>query len=350
MTPPVRFGVAHDFRCPPGSPYTLQEVYTQTIDQIARLDELGLDLVWFSEHHFVDDGYLPSFVPVAGAAAAVTRRMRISTNIAIAPFAHPLRLAEDVAVLDQLSGGRIELGLGLGYAPHEFRAFGFPVAQRVSRTEECIDVLRRAWSGETFSYAGRRYRFDDVRVTPDPVQPGGPPLWLAVSSGPSVGRAVRFGTHILPQGPVSLLDAWREKTIAAGADPALLRVGIIRSFLVTDDPERDWPPLRAAERYRMAVYGRFFAAAGLGDSTTFNELERITQRVFVGDVDACVAELTGYIRRYGLTDVVTWGSAPGLPPASLTPSMERFAADVVPRVRAELATATPNTEQQPSGS
>jgi alkanesulfonate monooxygenase SsuD/methylene tetrahydromethanopterin reductase-like flavin-dependent oxidoreductase (luciferase family) len=337
VTPPVRFGVAHDFRCPPGSDFTLQDVYAQTIEQVALLDRLGLDQVWFSEHHFVPDGYLPSFAPVAGAVAAVTTSMRISTNIAIVPFSHPIRLAEDLAVLDQLSGGRMEFGAGLGYAPHEFKAFGFPVAHRVSRTEECLEILRLAWSGEPFSYHGKRYDFDDVRVTPDPVQPGGPPLWLAVSSGPSVGRAVRFGTNILPQGPVSLLDAWREKTTASGADPAAKRVGIIRSFLVTDDPERDWPPLRAAERYRMAVYGSFFEAAGLGNSGTFNELERITQRVFVGDVAACVTELTAFIQRYGLTDVVTWGSAPGLPPAALTPSMERFAAEVVPQVRAALA-------------
>ena len=337
MTPPVRFGVAHDFRCPSGSDYTLADVYAQTIEQIARLDQVGLDLVWFSEHHFVEDGYLPSFAPVAGAAAAVTTRMRISTNIAIVPFSHPLRLAEDVAVLDQLSGGRMELGVGLGYAPHEFRGFGFPVSHRVSRTEECIDILRLAWSGERFSYAGKRYTFEDVRVTPDPVQSGGPPLWLAVSSGPSVGRAVRFGTNILPQGPVSLLDGWRSRMREAGEDPDERRVGIIRSFLVTDDPERDWPPLRGAERYRMAVYGKFFEEDGLGSSGTFNDLERINQRVFVGNVDECVAELTEYIRRYGLTDVVTWGSAPGLQPAALSPSMERFAAEVVPRVRAELA-------------
>ena len=133
MTPPVRFGVAHDFRCPPGSDYTLQDVYAQTIEQVALLDRLGLDQVWFSEHHFVEDGYLPSFAPVAGAVAAVTSRMRISTNIAIVPFSHPLRLAEDLAVLDQLSGGRIEFGAGLGYAPHEFKALRLPgLAPRVA--------------------------------------------------------------------------------------------------------------------------------------------------------------------------------------------------------------------------
>jgi alkanesulfonate monooxygenase SsuD/methylene tetrahydromethanopterin reductase-like flavin-dependent oxidoreductase (luciferase family) len=332
----LRFGVAHDFRCPPGSPYTLQDVYAQTVEQVALLDRLGLDLVWFSEHHFVEDGYLPSFVPVAGAVAAVTSQMRISTNISIVPFAHPIRLAEDLAVLDQLSGGRMELGVGLGYAPHEFRAFGFPVAQRVSRTEECVDLLRLAWSGERFSYHGKRWQFEDIRVTPDPVQPGGPPLWLAIQSEASVERAVRYGTHVLPQGPRRALAAWRERAAAAGQDLAATRVGIIRSVLVTDDPERDWPPLRAAERYRMEVYGRFAEDAGLGGRASFADPERIPQRIIVGDVDHCVAELTAFVADYGLTDVVTWGSSPGLEPAVLTPSMERFAAEVVPRVRTAL--------------
>src|SRR5688500_15802626 len=146
VVPPLRLDVAHDFRCPPGSPYSMTDVYAQTMEQIALVDRAGLDLVWFSEHHFVEDGYLPNFVPVAGAAAALTSRVRISTDITLAPFAHPLRLAEDMAILDQLSGGRMELGLGMGYAPHEFAAFGLPVSRRVSLTEECIEILRLAWS------------------------------------------------------------------------------------------------------------------------------------------------------------------------------------------------------------
>jgi alkanesulfonate monooxygenase SsuD/methylene tetrahydromethanopterin reductase-like flavin-dependent oxidoreductase (luciferase family) len=230
----------------------------------------------------------------------------------------------------------MELGIGLGYAVHEFRAFGFPLSQRVSRTEECVDILRLAWSGERFSYHGRRYHFDDVRVTPDPVQPGGPPLWMGFGSQPGLERAVRYDTHILPQGSEALIGDWRRHSAEAGGNPDARRVGIIRTFLVTDDPERDWPPLRSAERYRMAVYGRFAEEARRGNATTFNEPSRINQRVFVGSVEECVEELCTYIGRYGLTDVVTWGSAPGLPPDALTPSMERFAAEVAPRVRARL--------------
>ena len=247
MTLSLRFGVAHDFRCPPGSPYSLRDVYAQTMEQISELDRLGLDLVWFSEHHFLEDGYLPSFVPVAGAAAALTTRMRISTNISIVPFNHPLRLAEDLAVLDQLSNGRMEFGIGLGYVPKEFEGFRIPIQQRVSRTEECIEILRLAWSGQPFSYHGKRWDFDDIRVTPDPIQPGGPPLWLAVSSEPGVARAVRYGTHVLPQGPRRLLDNWRASMRAAGADPTAQRVGIIRTCLVTDDPRAGQPSINDAE-------------------------------------------------------------------------------------------------------
>jgi alkanesulfonate monooxygenase SsuD/methylene tetrahydromethanopterin reductase-like flavin-dependent oxidoreductase (luciferase family) len=284
----------------------------------------------------VEDGYLPNFVPVAGAVAARTERIRISTDIALAPFAHPLRLAEDMAVLDQLSGGRMELGLGLGYAPHEFRGFGIPLANRVSLTEECVEILRLGWAGEPFSYSGKRYHFDDVTVTPRPVQPGGPPLWLAVTSPMSVARAVRFDTNVLPQGVRGVvLDGWRDRARAAGLNPDARRVGIIRGVLVTDDPERDWPEVREAERYRMRVYGRFFEEAGIGRET-FQQEGRISQRIIVGDVATCVAELSAYILEHRFTDVVTWGSAPGLAPEWFTPSMERFARDVVPQVRAAV--------------
>jgi len=334
-SPPLRFGIAHDFRCPPGSSHSLQDVYAQTMEQIALMDGLGLELLWFSEHHFVDDGYLPNFVPVAGAAAAITTNMRISTDIALMPFAHPLRMAEDLAILDQLSGGRMELGVGLGYAPHEFRAFGIPVSRRVSLTEEGVDVLRLAWAGEPFSYHGKRYTFDDVSVTPAPVQPGGPPLWMASTSPASAARAVRYETNLLPQGSRAVvLDQWRDQTAAAGRDPATYRIGIIRNVFVTDDPERDWQWLREGERYRMKVYSRFFEEAGLTGRSMFDETDRIPQRPIVGDIDHCVAELTAFITEYGLTDIVTWGSAPGIPPADLTPMIERFATEVVPRVKA----------------
>lgn len=337
MAQPLRFGVVHDFRSPPGSDVPLTEIYAQAMEQIELIDQLGLDLVWFTEHHFLEDGHLPSFVPVAGAVAARTKRVRISTDICLLPFAHPIRLAEDLAVLDNLSGGRMELGVGMGYAPHEFRGFGIPQSRRVSLFEEGLQILRLAWQGERFSFAGKRWTFDDVWVTPDPVQPGGPPLWIAGMSEASAERAARFATHLLPQGPRDVvLDPWRAKVTAQGGNPDDFRVGIIRSFFVTDDPERDWAPIKAAERYRMSVYARFFAETPDKLAAFDRDRPSIPQGWFVGTADQCVTELTAFIREYGLTDVVTWGAPPGMAPAALTPSLERFAKEVVPAVRAAL--------------
>ena len=163
--PPLRFGVAYDFRNPAGfDGLDNTRLYAAILEQAAFVDALGYDQVWLTEHHFVDDGYLPAFVPVAAAIAARTRRVRISTDVALIPFHHPLRLAEDMAVLDLLSGGRMELGIGMGYAVHEFAAFGMPRAQRVSRTEEAIEVMRQAWSDRPVTFRGKRYTVEGVEV------------------------------------------------------------------------------------------------------------------------------------------------------------------------------------------
>ena len=112
--------------------------------------------------------------------------------------------------------------------------------------------------------------------------------------------AVQYDTQLLPQRPRSIvLDKWRDQTRATGRDPDNYRIGIIRSVLVTDDAERDWPTIRETERHRMRVYGRFFEEAGLGGRGAFEETDRIPQRPIVGDVDHCVDELTAFIAEYG---------------------------------------------------
>lgn len=331
LLPARRFGVCYDFRNPPDSALTMPQLYGQALDQISWLDERGLDQVWFTEHHFVDDGYLPSWIPVASAAAARTTNVRFSSDICLLPFSNPVRLAEDLAVLDNISNGRVELGVGLGYAPHEFAGFGLPVSHRVSRTEEGLEVLQLCFRGEPFSYKGKRYEFNDVRITPEFVQPGGPPIWIAAMSAPGAERAARFATHLLPQGDrAQTLDVWQSRLHAQGIDETTRRVGIIKGVLVTDDVERDWPPVRAAERYRMALYGRFFAEGGID----FGSGEHIPQTWVVGDVDHCVAELDEFMRRYRMTDLVTWGVPPGVAPEAMNASLERFVSDVVPRLKA----------------
>ena len=142
----------------------------------------------------------------------------------------------------------------------------------------------------------------------------------------------------MPQGPrAPSLDAWAAALRAEGRDPASYRVGIIRSCLVTDDRERDWGAVRVAERRRMEVYNRFREeAGGHGGVAGITEDERIPQTWVVGNVDHCVAELAAFIEEYGLTDIVSWAVPPGMRPDEMSASLERFARDVAPRLRARF--------------
>ncbi len=332
--PELRVGVCYDLRNPPDSGVSDQFLYAEILDQVRWLDAIGADLVWFTEHHFVDDGYLPSWIPVAGAMSSITERVRFGTDVCLMPFNHPIRLAEDLAVLDNLSGGRVELGVGMGYAPHEFRGFGFPVSRRVSLMDEGIEVLQRCFTGERFNYRGKRYQFDDVIITPGYVQDGGPPLWIAAMSEAGAARAARYNTNFLPQGlKRRAFDPWVAELTDSGRNPADYRVGIIRSILVTDDRGADWPVIRAAERYRMQLYQRFFEESGQG----FGEKgEPIPQTWIVGDVDSCVEELKAFIGEFGITDIVTMAVPPGLRVEQMSDSLERLFKEVVPRLKVEL--------------
>lgn len=336
--PALRFGVAYDLRNPPGSGLSNADLYARVLAQAERVDRLGFDLIWLTEHHFVEDGYLPSFVPVAGALAARTARVRISSDVVLMPFQHPLRFAEDLAVLDNLSGGRIEVGLGMGYAPHEFAGFGIDRKQRVSRTEEGIAVLQRAFTGERFDFAGQHWNFRGACLRPQPVQPGGPPLWLAAMSEAGARRCARLGLHLLPQGDRRfVLDPWRSAVASAGGDPAQRRVGIIRPWLITEERGRDWPAIREAERYKARIYADWIRASGDAVSFMSDEQSAIPQTWIVGDADAVHDQLAAFVAKFGFTDVVTWAAPPGIAPEALDASLERFARDVMPRLKQKFA-------------
>src|SRR5207247_1412405 len=190
----VRVGIGlFTAQIPVGSRRTFAREYRETLDLVRLAETLGFDSAWVSEHHGAGDGYLPSLLPMLAAFAEATDRLKLGTGVLLAPFHDPLRLAEDAAVVDQLSGGRLLLGLGLGWREEEFRMFGQPVSERVARTVEAVEILRRAWTGERFSYEGRIHRYDDVLVTPTPAREGGVPIYLGGFTEKAVRRAGRMG-------------------------------------------------------------------------------------------------------------------------------------------------------------
>src|SRR5262249_25584344 len=170
----MKFGVLQFFSWPERR-VDLATVYARALDRIEIMDSGGYDAVWLAEHHFSSFSVFPSVHMVGTLAAARTRRLRLRTAVSLAPLYHPLRLAEEVALLDQLSGGRVNWGAGRGFARVEFEAFGVPPEESASRFRETVEIVLRAWTEERLNFAGRHFRFDDLEVLPKPLQQPHPP-------------------------------------------------------------------------------------------------------------------------------------------------------------------------------
>src|SRR5436309_15715662 len=148
----------------------LAQVYARALERIETMDRTGYDAVWLAEHHFSSFSVCPSVHMMGMLAAARTSRLRIGTAVSLAPFYHPLRLAEEVALLDVLSGGRVNWGAGRGFARVGFPAFGVPPQESSSRFRETVEIVLRAWTDERLSFAGTHFNFHDVEVLPKPAQ------------------------------------------------------------------------------------------------------------------------------------------------------------------------------------
>jgi alkanesulfonate monooxygenase SsuD/methylene tetrahydromethanopterin reductase-like flavin-dependent oxidoreductase (luciferase family) len=217
----TELGLFVDLRRWPGSARTAAEHAARTLDLLAGAEAAGCASVWFTEHHGFADGYLPQPLVLAAAVATRTSRVRLGTAVLLAPLAHPRQLAEQAALVDVISAGRLELGLGAGYAPGEYAAFGVDMARRFDRTDEvAAEVGRLLASGE---------------VTPGPVQRP-LPLWLGYQGPKGAARAGRAGLGLLSLDP-SLLAPYQRGLADAGHDPATARMAGLVDIVVADDPD-----------------------------------------------------------------------------------------------------------------
>jgi len=182
-------------------------------DVARQAESLGFDLLVVPERLSAEGG-APAALPACAAAAAATERIRVATGLLALPLHHPLRVAEDAATLDALSGGRFELGVGLGAEVEAFAGFGLDARERAARFEEALAVVRRAWREGPVGFEGRHFRCTDVEVHPKPVQAGGPPLWLGARSGDALARAAALGVGVVLEtdtDPAPYLAAWRSE-------------------------------------------------------------------------------------------------------------------------------------------
>jgi len=250
---------------PAGSDRTFEREYREMLDLVRLAESLGFDSAWVSEHHGSSDGYLPSLLPILAAFAAATDRMKLGTGILLTPLHDPLRIAEDAAVVDQLSGGRLLLGLGLGWREEEFRMFGVPLAERLQRTVETVEILRRAWSGKRFSFQGRSYGYDRVRVMPPPARPGGPPIYLGGYYEKAVRRAGRLGDGFITDADAvddlrPALSLAEEGAREAGKDPGELGLALIQSAFAWEGGDA-WEVVRPGVVHQLGCYSAWEAGA-----------------------------------------------------------------------------------------
>ena len=189
----------------------LTTVYQRAVERFEIMDRTGYDCVWLAEHHFNTYSVCPSINVMAAHVAARTRQLRIGLAVSLAAFYNPLRLAEEVAMLDVLSGGRVNWGAGRGFDRAEFEAFGVPPEESSDRFRECVEIVLAAWRQERLAYEGRFWRYDGIEVLPKPLQTPHPPVWLAATSMDSISRAAEKGYDILQDPHATHTDIGRKR-------------------------------------------------------------------------------------------------------------------------------------------
>jgi alkanesulfonate monooxygenase SsuD/methylene tetrahydromethanopterin reductase-like flavin-dependent oxidoreductase (luciferase family) len=262
--PAMKFGVLQFFSWPERR-FPLPDVYARALDRIEVMDRTGYDAVWLAEHHFNTFSVCPSVHLMGAHIAARTRNLRIGTAVTLAAMYQPLRIAEEIALLDVLSGGRVNWGAGRGFDATEFRAFGVPPEESASRFREAVEIVLAAWKSERLTHRGAHFRFEDIEVLPKPLQRPHPPVWMAATSEPSIAWAAAEGHSILmdPHSPhreiARKLAYYREQLAAHGHSFEGREIPIARLLAVA--PTRDEAE-QVARRGAGWIVGSYIGNAG----------------------------------------------------------------------------------------
>jgi probable F420-dependent oxidoreductase len=312
--------------------------YQEALEEVTRAEELGFDSVWMEEHHSVTNHYWPSPLAVLAGFATRTSRMTLGTDIVVAPFHHPVRLAEDVAMLDVMSRGRLVLGIAIGYKPDEFALYGVELEKRGARFEEQLAIMKGLWTEERIDFRGRYYTVAG-RLEPRPVQKPHPPLWIGGWGDITLRRAATLADNWIP-GPTAdlrrLLDGKRqllERRRAAGL-AAPTEWPVTRDVIIADTDAR---ARELAEEHIMVAYRREYAGGWRHpfiDASIATDLDGLMEdRFIIGGPEQCVARLRRFVEQYGLTHLICRMFFPGMPHAHIMRGLELLAREVVPAFR-----------------
>jgi len=329
----MKFGIFSVADHYPGElPRTIGQLYEELLERAELADRLGLDSFWTAEHHFHNYGAIPSPPVWLAAAAGRTRRLRLGVAVSVIIFHNPLLLAEEYAMVDVVSGGRLNIGAGSGYLKHEFDGFGVPFEEKYERFDEALEVLRLAWSGEKFSHHGKHFNFNDVAIQVRPIQRPHPPIAIATlksASAAQIGERgfplmcvpyVSSGLSEVARMVASFRGAYKPSDAAEPAEAETICALHMHVGSSTAEAEKEARP--ALDRYnRTRLY--------TGVKSREYEFLHEQQLIAIGDAKAVAAT----IRRYqdaGFTTFLALMDFGGLEQKLVLRSMERYCKEVIP--------------------
>ena len=275
------------------------EFWKEVVAEAKLAEEVGFDSFLFSEHHQQADGYFPNPLLCAGLIGAQTKRLRVGTCVLLQPLYHPVHVAEDGALIDIATGGRLILGVGIGYQPVDFQAFGLRIEDRAGRSEEGLEIVRRAWTEERFSFEGKHFRLEDVSVTPKPLQRPRPPIWMAAWTKIGLCRTARMADGWLAD-PVQSLpviqgfaETYRAEAAKQGKKPF---IALMRDVWIADSLEQaraTGEPILYTHRFylRNGAYipDRYTAGVTSDEQWTFDRAAE--DRFIAGSPADCLSQL-----------------------------------------------------------
>ena len=334
----LTFGYLYDFRNPVQWHQPPADLYAQILEFISWTESLGFEEAWVPEHHGADDAYMPSPLVTLAAIAARTKTIKLGSAVALAPLYHPVRFAEDCAVLDILSNGRLEIGVAIGYLRREAEAYGVDFTSRGRRTDEFLEVVRRLWAGETFSYEGQFFNLKNASITPKPVS-GRIPLYMGGFNDKALDRIAKYGDGYF--GNMDVVEPYLEKLRAHGKDASAARIRIQGIFVVVaHDPQKAMHELAPYFHHVNNTYGQWLnedrTSTGFGDSAV---LKPMTLEAFkAGGIlsiltPAAAIEMFHKMRSQAAVEHFMMMLPPGLPPRKFVEYAEVFATDVMPAFR-----------------
>jgi alkanesulfonate monooxygenase SsuD/methylene tetrahydromethanopterin reductase-like flavin-dependent oxidoreductase (luciferase family) len=313
--------------------------FQEALEEAVYGEELGFDSVWLEEHHGIRNHYWPSPLVALAGIATRTTRVLLGTDIVVLPFYHPVRAAEDMAMLAVISGGRGIFGAAIGYRPPEFELYNISLDDRGARYVEMLKIMRLLWTEDHVEYDGRFYKIKGC-IEPRPTNPI--PIWLGGWGELSLKRAAALGDAWVP-GPTAnlekLLDAQKQYHAflkAAGKNPAIIATPLTREVVIADTRERAW---ELAEKYVMVNYRDEYGGGwkhpliGSQDQTPV-ALESLSRdRFIVGNPDDCIAQIKRFVETFGVDHLICRLYFAGMPHDHIMTELRLLAKEVFPALR-----------------